>query len=949
MFFIVLFVILNYMSGFVLLRKESVRNTEVFHYVHPTGFRVCHVAADDGESFFAYSFRTHPWDSSGVFHILEHTILSGSERYRVRDPFNTISKSSCNTYLNALTFPDRTVYPGASPLKKDFDNIFSLYTDAVFRPLLRKETFMAEGIRQNGDAFEGVVFNEMQNETLNHESIVSSHSLRDLFRGTCYQYSSGGEAAEIAGLTYEEYLAAYDRYYHPSNGMCFFYGRDVSIEEKLEVIDSYIRDAGTRARAEARVIPERWQHPEDRTLYCSTTDGDDRITVITSFLTDGDSSSAYDRMMISVLVDALLGSPACPLYSAVLSSPLAEDISSQSGMSADFSLIPFAVGMTGVKEEDTERAGRFLLETISKLAEEGLERDLIESAIRRQEFLAREIPGGIPNGFRLFLRSVRSLEKDVPIAADIDVASTIARVRADWESNPDLFSEWMKRNLRDNPHRLTLTVKPSVSAMDEEAEVLRRMAEERRPLIREEDEAAFRAFISSPDHDEALAALPGLSLSDVPVVDGDIVCEEHGPVLVQKQLTGGIIYIDIAADVSDLPDEDLRVLSLLTRLLPLTGIKGEEKTLIHRRLRMLTGSTTFSLETGRKSDGSVRCLFIVRTKVLPENTDAALEAVSSIIRNADICDGEAIGSALSDSTGDFAENIIYSGSSFAASAAAASLSPSLSVGEEVMGIKAWEYFSRLDAQSAAPLLERVYSKLSERGRYLIHLTLEGDEADETIVSAEKFLSGFSPSPVPLAVKREITEKSRRISYPISAAVSYNAVAVPSSPYPSREQAAEEVVTSMLSSGPLWEEVRMKQGAYGVEMYLDSLEESIVTVTHSDPHVKTTFDTIISTIDSYTIREEDAENAKLTVIGRLLRPMAPAVKSMVGFRRYLYGITPDMRTMMRKALLEVTNEELEAARARIAAAVGEGSFASLTAASLGEDERFDAEVRSLPSN
>ncbi|MGN0907564.1 MAG: insulinase family protein [Bullifex sp.] len=931
------------------MSTERVKNIDVHHYIHSSGFRVCYADADDSESFFAYSFQTFPYDSSGVFHILEHTILSGSERYRVRDPFNTISKSSCNTYLNALTFPDRTMYPGASPLKKDFDNIFSLYTDAVFRPLLRKETFMAEGIRQNGDSFEGVVFNEMQNETLNHESIVSSHSLRDLFRGTCYQYSSGGEARSIATLTYEEYLKAFDKYYHPSNGMCFFYGKDVDIEEKLEIIDSYIGQCEKRERPVAVLVPDRWEKPEEKTLYSSTSDGDDRITVITSFLTDGDASSAYDRMMISVLVDALLGSPACPLYGAVLSSGLAEDISSQSGMSADFSRIPFAVGMTGVKDEDTGKAGQFLLDTIRCLAEEGFEKDLIESAIRRQEFLAREIPGGIPNGFRLFLRSVRSLENDRPIAEDIDVASVIARVRSDWEKDPDLFRQWIRRNLKDNPHRLTLTVKPSADVMAEESRCLRQTADERLSLLSREDDEAFRAFISSADSKEDIAALPRLTLSDVPVVINDIANEEHGQIIIQQQLTGGIIYMDIASDVSDLADEDLRVLSLLTRLLPLTGLKGEEKTLVHRKLRMLTGSTTFSLETGRKSDGSVRCFFIVRTKVLPGNMRPALSAVASLLRNADVTDEQALSSAISDSAGDFRENIIYSGSSFAASAAAAVLSPSQSVGEDVMGIKAWQFFSSLTPDRASSLVERVYCRLSDKGRYLVHLTLEEDEGSAAIEEAERFLDTFTPSSRPEAAERSVTENSRFISYPIPAAVSYNAVAAQASPYPSREQAAEEIVTSMLSSGPLWEEVRMKSGAYGVEMYLDSLEESIITVTHSDPHVKTTFDTILETVRNAVIREEDAENAKLTVLGRLLRPMAPAVKSMVGFRRYLYGITPEMRAEMRKALLDVSAQELEEAALRIASAIENGSFVSLSASSLPEEERFECEVRTLPVN
>ena len=207
-----------------------------------TGFEVYYVDSVDKECVFAYSFATIPYDDSGVFHILEHTLLSGSEKYPVKDPFMEINRASCNTFLNAMTYPDRTLYPAASVHEKDFDNIFRVYTDAVFKPLLRKETFMQEGIRivkdEKGNlSFDGVVYHEMEGALNNHESVVLHDFVHYLFDQGPYTFESGGDPKSICTLTYEQYLAAFKKYYNPQNGKLFLYGKDVRIDEKLEFLD----------------------------------------------------------------------------------------------------------------------------------------------------------------------------------------------------------------------------------------------------------------------------------------------------------------------------------------------------------------------------------------------------------------------------------------------------------------------------------------------------------------------------------------------------------------------------------------------------------------------------------------------------------------------------------------------------------------------------------------
>ena len=435
------------MDDFKLISKQVIPNMDASAtlYRHPSGFEVYYRDAKDEEAFFCYQFKTYPSSSNGVFHILEHTILSGSEKYPLRDPFSVVSRSSCNTYLNALTFPDKTLYLAASPLKKDLDNIFLIYSDAVFRPLLRKETFLAEGIRvkSNPPSFDGVVFNEMLPDFLSHESVVSSHSLRDLFPNTMYSFSSGGDAKCIVALTYEEYLASYDKYYHPSNVGLFLYGQNIDVDEKLEILSSYLKGVEKREKLPLYEKTIRWEKPREEICYSSSAEGDGRITVIVSILTSLLNTSAFDRMFMSVIVDALLGSPSCPLYSALLESNLADDISSQSGMSGDFYEIPFLVGLTGVKSEKIEEAKSFILSALKSIAQKGLDKDLIEAAIRRQEFASREIPGGIPNGFRMLLRCSRSWVRGENIIEDLAPSVSIAKVRSAWQENPNIFNEFI--------------------------------------------------------------------------------------------------------------------------------------------------------------------------------------------------------------------------------------------------------------------------------------------------------------------------------------------------------------------------------------------------------------------------------------------------------------------------------------------------------------------------
>lgn len=932
--------------GFSLVSRQYIDTYKAYGtlYRHDkSGMEVFYIDADNEELFFSYAFATLPSDSSGVFHIIEHTVLSGSRKYPVRDPFTTLSRSSASTYMNALTCPDMTLYPASSPVRKDFDNIFSVYTDAVFHPLLRKETFLQEGVRLTKNGFDGVVFNEMRGDGGQQDSVVATHALRDLFRSGPYSFESGGEVTEIAGLTYERYLETYRRFYAPANARLFLFGRNAGLEEKLAMLDSEYLDSEGGSRTLLPEYQEKWASPEYRKVPFPALEGENTGSFTLSFLTDSLTSDPYSMLFISILVDILLGSPSCPLYRAITDSGLGEDLSSQSGMSSDFGQIPFTIGFSGISMDKCEEAGIFLMDTLRSIATAGLDPDGIEAAIRRQEFLLSEIPGGIPLGFRAFFKCIRPWMREGDIYAPYRQKELLERLRSELSADSRLFEKWMLHELCDNPHRLYLSVYPDPEYSEREEAKLKRIAAERG--YDEKDEELFDYFTSHGDSDEILATIPRLRLCDIPDTVDIIPQEFHGNIILQRQLTGGVIYSDLMIDLSDLSNEELCYASLLTRLLLITGLKGERREEIHTRLRLLTGGYSAFLESGRAVDNTVKAFFVFRLKLMPYNLEEMYKALRQLMTSADVTDRDVINAALNDISSDFAENCEYSGSSFAASAAAASVTPSAALGEAVMGLESWAFFESLRDKDISSQLAAVYARLSESGRFMLHLTCEAEDGDKALSAGRSFISSFAPSPAVTPLVRRTGESGRL--FEISSSVAYNAIAFRVSPFRSAEQEAENIFSLLLSQGELFRTIRGEGGAYGAYSSIDAVEEVMTLSSYRDPHLGRTFKAFISAIENAWVSEAEIENAKLLNISRLLKPLAPASKAMLSFRRYIYKVTDEDRMEKRRMSMAVTEADVNAARDRILAYLGSAGKASLAPYSLELKEESGLRKTQLP--
>lgn len=905
-----------------------------------TGMEVVVVDADDSESFFCYSMRTLPESSDGVFHILEHVTLSGSGRYPARDAFALLDSRSCNTYMNAMTCPDRTLYPAASPVAKDFDNMFALYSDCVFNPLLREADFLAEGIKVEKSGFGGVVFNEMRGDSLQTESVMARHCQRDLFPGTPWYFSSGGDVEEIPDLTYEKFKATWAKFYHPSNCRLFIYGKEAKAEEKLLWLhETYLKGKGRGFRAEAPGKIERWTEPRSG-RYESEDDGMGG-SVMLSFLTDGVSWNPYDTLLASVVVDALLGGPSNPLYSAILSWDVCQDLSDLSGMSSDFGAVPFCVGLVGVAEKDRAKAEKLLMDEITRIARDGIGHDYVEASVRRQEFVLQEVQGGIPNGLRMFLKLIRGWERGVMPDEALDVKGRLERLRRELEENPRLLEDWMERNLVRNPHRLSVYVSPTAGTAEAEAA---RLAVKLAMTIAKRGESPK---LEEPPEE---CPMPRLDLSDIPEKDTETLMEDlGGGIVFQGEKSPGVDYITLAWDLSDLSSEELLSAIVLSRYSSIAGLEGDsDSSSIHRKLRLATGGHYAYVETGRAADGSVRAFYAVRAKCLSRDVPEAVVLLKDWVLRLDRTDAKAAGNAISDLVTDYADYIEQSGSGFAGSVAASPLTPSCRLGEDLMGISAWESLSKMKIEDALSGISSVMDKFSNRERLTIHLAGCPEDKEVMKKAAEFFLDGLSSTPCDNSGTWRSAGGPGKVFYALKSTVAYNAISMPTSPFSTREQEAEAVFAHILSSTDLWDVMRREAGAYGAEASLDSMEEVLSITSYRDPRIAGSFSAMAKAASELEITPEAVSDAKVTRCGRMLKPMAPSAKATLGLRRLMYRITDEGRAERRAIMRSVTPEEVAEAKKRIVAALPSAARATLGPEALfRKDGDKSMEKRKLP--
>ncbi|HUI72547.1 MAG TPA: insulinase family protein, partial [Spirochaetia bacterium] len=553
----------------VLGRRELPEyRSSALHVRHVgTGCEVLHLATADTENLFAFCFATPPRDDTGVSHITEHSVLSGSRRYPLKEPFSALMKGSLHTFLNALTYPDRTVYPAASCNRADFFNLLDVYGDAVFYPLLRKETFMQEGWRLepvNGRedelCYAGIVYNEMKGAYSSPESIVGEWAFRSLFPDTPYRFDSGGDPKSLPSLTLEQAREFQRRYYHPSNCRIFLYG-NIPAEETLGTLHERFLSGFTAQTIESSIPSQpRWKEPRriEKTFPVKPdTPLSGRSSVTMSWLLPG-SADPVSILSHELLSEVLVGSAGSPLRKALLDSGLGQDLSPVTGLETDLKELVFGVGLRGTEPDRANQVSEVIVKTLAGLVSRGLERELVESMINRVEFRHREIRGnGSPYALRLMGRALRGWVHGIDPVASLEFDSAMAEVKSLLTRDPRRLEGIIEHELVANPHHVVLVVRPDrdQERREEESEkarvtdAVRQLTPEARASLLA-DARDFRAYQIAPDQPEALALLPSLKRKDLsPDIELIPVKETSTPSGIPLSLhdifTNEVAYIDL--------------------------------------------------------------------------------------------------------------------------------------------------------------------------------------------------------------------------------------------------------------------------------------------------------------------------------------------------------------------------------------------------------------------
>ncbi|MBI4864589.1 MAG: insulinase family protein, partial [Candidatus Riflebacteria bacterium] len=644
------------------IRATAYEATHLF-----TGARLLHLHCDDRENLYAVTFRTPPPDSTGVAHILEHSVLAGSRKYPVKDAFNELAKASLKTFLNAFTAPDFTSYPVASQVRADFYNLASVYTDLVLCPLLSENTFRQEGhhleVGEDGAlTISGIVYNEMKGALSTPEAVAERGTIQALFPDTPYGVESGGDPEHIPDLTYQQFTEFHRSFYSPSNALVFFYG-NIATADHLRFMAQ--RLDGFQPVEVRSAVPDqsRWTVPRlssDRFPIGPDDSADRRSLVNVGWLTAG-VEELEERVIHQVLEEALVGNAGSPLRKALIDSGLGEDLSPTTGLHTWFRQIPFVVGLRGTDPDLAEKIEATAASTLSALADQGLPRDLLEAAFHQVEFKGLEITR-TPHSFpvTLLVRVLGTWLHDHDPLVPLRFPTLIAGLRQRWERTPDLFQAAVRRWLVDNPHRIRAVIVPSRTGAAESESRVRERLTTLRARLSDAEVAQLRRVAETlhesqraKDSPEALATLPRLKLSEIPrevdVVPTVETVVQGATVLEHDVFTNGIAYLDVVFDVADVAEELQPYLPFLAASATGMGAAGERYEVFATRKALYTGGVSMVLRAREHLAGGAPVqTLILSASALTRNANRMVDVVRDILLSGDLSDRSRLKDVLSE-------------------------------------------------------------------------------------------------------------------------------------------------------------------------------------------------------------------------------------------------------------------------------------------------------------
>lgn len=921
-------------------------NAKGTRYEHiRTGCDIFHVACEDEENLFAFIFPTPPSDSAGLPHIVEHSVLSGSKSYPVKDPFAQLMQGSMNTFLNAMTYPDKTIYPASSLVESDFFNLLKVYGDAVFFPLLKEEIFLQEGhhlhLAEDREIVHGgVVYNEMKGNYSSIESIAGEWTTRSLFSESSYRFDSGGEPLEIAGLSYGNFLDFYRTFYHPSNGKIFLYG-NIPPEKILSYLDSEILssfDAGEKA---ARIVPEpKWNAPKRIVVTAPISEKSEtkkRDMLFINWLADTVTDPLH-LLTMEVISEILFGNHGAPLYQSIIESGIAQDVSPRSGTDTNLLQAVFTAGVRGTSAEKEQAFETLIFNTLNEINRNGLPREVVRGALNRVEFRNREKRSGIPFGLRLLGRSLRGWLHGLPPDETMRFTPWFEKLTDEYRRNNRYFEEQIQRHLIENPHRSTVIITGDPANRTPEVEIdgkdeTTRQRAERETLL-------FNEFQKKNDSPEDIARIPVLKREDVPKKVEIIPTEESllktGQRLFTHALdTNGIVYVDIGFPLNRLTLEEQYFMPLFTKGLYKIGCKGMAYDVLARRIFEETGGFSSYLEGSTTPEGTKLFVFF-RLKTLETKLEKGLSLAERILTVPDLANTEKCKDILLEMRNDAGASIIPRGNHYAFLTAARNLQAALGIEEVWKGVDQLFFLDHLTKLPAADFsrISGVFRSFLKKILYakdsVVHVCAERSFLKKAVTAAENVIACLPSSPADdgnegadlaayTSFFRTPPAGAKPVCLAVPSSVGFAASGIRGSWLGTKGNAVESILAHALKTGYLWEQVRLKGGAYGVSAIANGSEGMYAFTSYRDPNcVKslTTFREALEFAAAGKIETAILEKAIIGTVGKDVTRLQPGAKGFIGFRRMLYGISDEIRQRKRDYILSIGPRDLSHAAEKL---------------------------------
>lgn len=911
-------------DGFILRHKKS-------------GARIAILSNNDDNKVFYIGFKTPPEDETGVPHIIEHTTLCGSKKFPVKDPFIELAKGSLNTFLNAMTYPDKTVYPVASCNDQDFKNLMDVYLDAVFNPNITKyeEIFKQEGwhyeLTGKDDELKinGVVYNEMKGAYSSPDEVLSSQIYRSLFPDNTYSKDSGGNPEYIPKLTYEAYLDFYHKYYHPSNSYIYLYG-DMDVVERLEWLDKEYLSLYDykKVNSEINKQPAFDEIKNVEAQYSITMDdSQENKTYLSYNRVVGDSLDEMLYQAFDVLDYALVSSPGAPVKQALIDAGIGDDVYGSYDAGILQPVFSFVAKNANASQADEFES--IIENTLKEVVKTGINKEALLAGINSSEFKFREADfGQFPKGLLFGLNCLDSwLFDDMKPFIHLECLGTFAKLRKAVDT--DYFEKLIQEYLLDNTHGSSVTVKPKRGLGNEREEALAKELsdykaslsdEEIKKLI--EDTEHLKKYQEEPSSDEDLRKLPMLTRADMKknaMPFSNIEDELLDVKVVRHDIeSNGIDYISFLFDAGDFAQSELGYLGFFTNALGLVSTEKYSYTDLANATNIYTGgiSTGTASHPDIKDRNNFVFKFEVKLKVLEKNLDKALELMEQMLLSSDFTDTKRLGELVAQIKARLQANLSSSGHLVAAMRSMSSFSRYALYQDELKGIAFYRSICRIEKKlsespkSVSDKLAAIAKKLFARNRMLISFTGNNEAYGNAKPSLEKVIAGFNKMSA-VGNQAEVHFNTAKEAFIDASQIQYVAKTGDFICEGYEYTGALRLLRIILSYDYLWINVRVKGGAYGcMNTFLRSGESYFVS--YRDPNLSDTldvYDRIPEYIKSFSPDERDMTKYIIGTFSALDTPMNPEAKGSRSLSAYLEGITYEQIQKERNEILNAQPEDI----------------------------------------